>query len=95
MCIRDRFSLSAASQSDDNTNDNSDNANHNGNDDNANDNGDDDNAKMCIRDRAIGEVGSGSNHLTRELLAANRMDEDSLTLLEISSSAAAAGLRDG
>ncbi|MBP8947316.1 MAG: hypothetical protein KBG73_00640, partial [Candidatus Promineofilum sp.] len=38
------FSLSAASQSDDNTNDNSDNANHNGNDDNANDNGDDDNA---------------------------------------------------
>jgi len=44
---------------------------------------------------AIGEVGSGSNHLTRELLAANRMDEDSLTLLEISSSAAAAGLRDG
>ena len=44
---------------------------------------------------AIGEVGSGANHLTRELLAVNRMDEDSLTLLEISSADAVAGLRDG
>lgn len=44
---------------------------------------------------AIGEADSGGNYLARELLTANRMDDESLTLLEVTSADAAAGLRDG
>lgn len=44
---------------------------------------------------AIGESGSGTNQLVRELLAAHRLDEAGTTLLEISAVDALAGLRDG
>lgn len=44
---------------------------------------------------SIGEMGSGINQLTRELLAANDMDGDSATFQELSAAAAATGLRDG
>lgn len=44
---------------------------------------------------AIGEVGSGANLLSRELLGANHMADSSLTIVELSAADAAAGLRDG
>jgi TRAP transporter TAXI family solute receptor len=44
---------------------------------------------------AIGEQGSGTNQLVRDMLAAHRVDEAQITILEISSAEATAGLRDG
>ena len=44
---------------------------------------------------AIGEQGSGTNQLVRDMLAAHRVDGARLTLMELSAAEATAGLRDG
>ena len=44
---------------------------------------------------AIGETGSGANHLAHEMLTANRIDLDEVDVVELNSTAAAEGLRDG